>query len=331
MPDRVSYSVVAPLYNEEGNLRILYDRLRPVLQQLARDDWEIIFVDDGSRDDSWQVVEQLHKQDARVTGLRFSRNFGHHVALTAGLDVSRGARVVTMDSDLQDRPEDLPKLVAKMDEGYDLVCAERVGRKHSPGKTLSSRVFLWLLNRASDVPYPITGAVYRIMSRPFVDELCRLRERHRLFTGLTSWLGFRQASAPVEHGERHSGKPKYGFRKMLALAADSIFSFSSKPLHILTGLGGVTSLLALALGVYLLVRYSASGSSATGWASIVAAVAFFGGAILFALGIICQYLARIFEQQKQRPLYVLRQTLAASVPPDGLGRTTPSADRTQSG
>jgi polyisoprenyl-phosphate glycosyltransferase len=306
---RVAYSVVAPLFNESGNLQALVDRLRPVLGSLAGESWEIIFVDDGSKDDSWQVVQRLHQQDARVKGLRFSRNFGHHIALAAGLDVCRGQRVVTMDSDLQDQPEDLPKMVAKMDEGFDLVYAERVHRKHSAGKTLSSRLFLWLLNRGSRVPYPITGAVYRIMTRPFVAELCRLREHHRLFTGLTSWLGFRQAAAPVEHGQRHSGRTKYDLGRMLRLAADSVMSFSAKPLQLLTWLGGAASVLSLILVITLLVRLARSGSDVNGWWATMAVVALFGSATLLALGIIGQYLARIFEEQKARPLYVLREQL----------------------
>ena len=311
--DRIAYSVVAPLYNESGNLSVLVDRLRPVLTKLAGESWEIVFVDDGSQDDSWQVVERLHQQDARVKGLRFSRNFGHHIALTAGLDASRGDRVVTMDSDLQDQPEDLPKLVAKMDEGYDLVYAERIHRKHSAGKTLSSRFFLWMLNRGTSVPYPITGAVFRIMSRPFVDQLCRLRERHRLFTGLTSWLGFRQASASVEHGRRHAGRTKYDLGRMLRLAADSTLSFSAKPLQILIWLAGGACLFSLIFAAYLVARLAVTGSVLSGWLATMAVVTFFGSAILLGLAIIGQYLGRIFEQQKGRPLYVLRETLGTSV------------------
>jgi dolichol-phosphate mannosyltransferase len=306
---RVAYSVVAPLYNESGNLKALYDRLRPVLQGLAGDAWEIILVDDGSRDDSWERVQELHASDPRVIGLRFSRNFGHHVALTAGLDASRGDRVVTMDSDLQDQPEELPKLAARMDEGFDLVYAERMNRRHSPAKQLGSRIFLWLLNAAADVPYPITGAVFRMMNRRFVDEYCRLRERHRLFTGLTAWLGFRQTSVQVVHGERHAGDTKYSFRKMLLLAADSITSFSAKPLYYVIYLGGAVSLAALVFGLYVVVRYYVTGFSTAGWASIITAVTFFGGAILFTLGMIGQYVARMFEEQKGRPMYVVGEAL----------------------
>ena len=241
----VAYSVVAPVYNEEENLQALYDRLRPVLTEMAGESWEIVLVDDGSRDGSWREIERLNALDARVVGLRFSRNFGHHMALTAGLDATRGQRVVTMDSDLQDQPEELPKLATKMDEGFDLVYATRISRQHSASKQWTSRLFLHLLNTMSDVPHEITGAVFRMMSRRFVDQLCRLRERHRLFTGLTAWLGFQQATVEVIHGERHAGETKYTIGKMLKLALDSITSFSAKPLYYVMYLGMAISAIAV--------------------------------------------------------------------------------------
>jgi dolichol-phosphate mannosyltransferase len=214
-----------------------------------------------------------------------------------------------MDSDLQDQPEELPKLAAKMDEGYDLVHATRIYRRHTLFKQVNSHLFLWALNIAADVPYPITGAVFRMMSRRFVDALCRLRERQRLFTGLTAWLGFRQSSAQVIHGKRHSGETKYTFRKMLRLAADSITAFSAKPLYYGVYLGGVVSLLAVLFALYVFVRYFVTGYTTAGWASLMTAVMFLGGVNLVVLGIIGQYIGRMFEELKGRPMYVLESVL----------------------
>lgn len=314
------YSVVAPMYNEAGNLEALYARLVPVLDALADREWELILVDDGSSDASWEVARQLHERDARVRGLRFSRNFGHHQALTAGLDYSRGARVVTMDSDLQDQPEEIPKLAAKMDEGYELVYAERMARRHSALKRMTSALFMYAMRHLADVPHPITGAVFRIMSRRFVDELCRLRERHRLFTGLTAWIGFKQTSVPVTHGERFAGETKYGLGNMLKLATDTVTAFSAKPLYFVIYVGAFVSTAALLFGVSVIVRYYVTGFSTQGWASLMTAVSFFSGLILLTLGAIGQYIARIFEQTKDRPIYIVEEGLgtrhALETPPE---------------
>jgi glycosyltransferase involved in cell wall biosynthesis len=318
----VNYSVVAPLYNESANLEPLYARLRPVLDRLADRKWELILVDDGSTDSSWDRVQSLQQRDQRVIGLRFSRNFGHHTALTAGLDISRGARVVTMDSDLQDQPEEIPKLAAKMDEGYELVYAERTHRQHSQVKQFCSRVFMRALKNLADVPYPITGAVFRMMTRRFVDELCGLRERHRLFTGLTAWVGFKQTSVEVAHGERFSGQTKYTTGRMLRLAADTVTAFSAKPLYYVIYLGGAVSLCATFFGIYVIVRYFITGFSMAGWASLMTAITFFSGTILFTLGAIGQYVARVFEQSKDRPLYIVEAAVWPSAHP-GMGQFRP--------
>lgn len=305
----IAYSVVAPLFNEAGNLQALYDRLAPVLDRLAERRWELILVDDGSSDESWTIAQALHAADPRVRGLRFSRNFGHHYALAAGLDYARGDRVVTMDSDLQDQPEEIPKLAAKLDEGFDLVYAERLSRRHSFVKRTTSALFMRLMRYLADVPHPITGAVFRMMSRRFVNELCRLRERHRLFTGLTAWVGFKQTSVAVVHGERYAGETKYGLGKMLKLAADTVTAFSAKPLYFVLYLGGAVSAGALLFGISVIVRYYLWGFSTQGWASLMTAVTFFSGLILFTLGAIGQYIARIFEQMKDRPIYIVDEVL----------------------
>lgn len=301
------YSIVAPVYGERDNLQPLYDRLKRVMDGLAMGQWELILVDDGSRDDSWPEIMRLHAFDSQVKGIKFSRNFGQHIALTAGLDAARGRRVVTMDSDLQDKPEEIPKLAKKMDEGYDLVYASRLDRKHSLGKRLTSGIFLGLLNAVSDVAYPITGAVFRMMDRPFVDHFCKLRERHRLFTGLTAWMGFRQAGVEVVHEERHSGETKYSLSKMLRLSADSIAAFSSKPLYLAIYIGGGMSALSIALSAWVVVRHYTVGFAVVGWASLMAAVCLLGGLNLTVLGIIGQYLGRMYEEQKGRPLYIVEK------------------------
>jgi dolichol-phosphate mannosyltransferase len=325
--DAVAYSVVAPLFNEAGNLQALYDRLAPVLDRLADGRWELVLVDDGSSDESWAIAQTLHARDRRVRGLRFSRNFGHHYAIAAGLDYARGDRIVTMDSDLQDQPEEIPKLAARLDEGYDLVYAERISRRHSFGKRITSAAFMRLMRYLADVPHPITGAVFRIMNRRFVDELCRLRERHRLFTGLTAWVGFRQTSVPVVHGERYAGETKYGLGRMLKLAADTVTAFSAKPLYFVIYLGGAVSVGALLFGVSVIVRYYVWGFSTQGWASLMTAVTFFSGLILFTLGAIGQYIARIFEQTKDRPIYIVDEQLGSAAEPAQVRRLTRGGGR----
>lgn len=304
------YSVVAAVYNEADNVAVLCDRLYPVLTSLAADSWEIVLVDDGSTDRSWPEIEALHRRQPRIHGLKFSRNFGHHVALTAGIEAARGDRVVTMDSDLQDRPEEIPVLASRMDEGYDVVFAVRGERQHTAAKRATSQLFFWLLNRLSDVPYPITGSVFRLMSRRFVDELVRLREHHRFYTGLTAWLGFAQTSVPVTHGRRHAGETKYTVRKMLRLALDSITSFSAKPLFYVLYLGGAISLAALVFAAYTVVRYFITGYSTQGWASLMTAITFLNGLMLMVLGIMGQYVGRVFEEVKSRPLYIVESTTA---------------------
>jgi len=307
-PTHPQYSVVAAVYNEAENLPTLCARLRTVLTGLAADSWEIVLVDDGSNDQSWAEIGRLHHEDPHVQGLKFSRNFGHHVALAAGIEGARGARIVTMDSDLQDRPEEIPALVAKMGEGYDVVFAVRGERQHSAAKRLTSHSFFWLLNRLSDVPYPITGSVFRIMSRRFVDELSRLREHHRFFTGLTAWLGFAQTSVEVTHGRRHAGETKYTIGRMLRLALDSITSFSAKPLFYVVYLGGAISLTALLFALYIVIRYFVTGYTTQGWASLMTAVTFLNGLTLMVLGIMGQYVGRVFEEVKNRPLYIVEST-----------------------
>jgi polyisoprenyl-phosphate glycosyltransferase len=276
-------SVVLPVYNEAANLDELHARLTAALTAIVPA-WELIFVDDGSRDGSFEVLKLLHAKDPiHVSILRFSRNFGHHVALSAGLERARGRFTAIMDSDLQDRPEELPRLFAKILEGFDCVYGIRVSRRHSLLKRLSSRAFIAILNAMTRTDIPMTSSIFRVMSRRFVDSFNQLQERDRFVTGLMSWIGFAQTGLEVEHGARTRGETKYSLSKMLRLALDSVTSFSYRPLQMASLLGLTTAALSLVAIVVFAVRRIAWGLGVEGWTSVMVAILFLGGVQLMAL------------------------------------------------
>ncbi len=299
------FSVVVPVFNEEGNLREVHRRLAAVLAPLGT--YEIVFVDDGSRDRSWDLICEIAARDPAVRGLRFSRNFGHHVALTAGLDAARGQFVVTMDADLQDRPEEIPNLYRKLREGYDSVFGVREVKRFPWFKRVSSAAFNLLMRRLAPTPHPINTNIFRIMNRPFADAFRRFREHERFITGLFAVLGFRQTGCPVVHGERFAGETKYDLRRMLRLAANGLLGFSRVPLKVLWWLGGVCGAGFLACVAFAAVR-GCSGGSVDGWLWVLLAV--FGVASLqfLALGIVAAYVERIHVQTLDRPLYLIQET-----------------------
>ncbi|MBT8494725.1 MAG: glycosyltransferase family 2 protein [Deltaproteobacteria bacterium] len=299
---RPHLSIVAPVYNEEETLPELYRRLQTVLSEMAIDDYEIVLIDDGSVDRSHELMVALRDKDPRVVVLKLSRNFGHHVAMTAGLDHAEGDFVIIMDSDLQDRPEAIPDLYAKINDGFDVVVADRQNKQFGAFKRLTSWIFHSLMRRLIG---EFTGGVFRIMKRKVVIEVRRCREQERLVVGLIDWTGFETTSIPVAHGARFAGASKYNLGAQIRLAINSITSFSTLPLRMVSWLGFVTSGLTFIFGAYLVFRRFYWGLGVEGWTSTLVMIGFLGGVQLLALGIIGEYVGRIFNATRNRPLYVL--------------------------
>jgi dolichol-phosphate mannosyltransferase len=301
----VNLTVVLPCHDEAAVLPELFGRLDAVLAGLGPE-VEVVCVDDGSTDATWDVVRAKAASDPRYRGLRLSRNFGHQIALTAGLWAARGQAVVTMDSDLQHPPEMIPVLLAKAREGNDVVTAVR----HSEDvegwfKISSARFFYWLLNRLTALDLPHGGADFRYMARPVVDTMLRMPERHRFLRGLTRWVGFRQATIEYERAPRHGGRSKYTLRNMMRFAFDAIVAFSAVPLKVASVLGLVVSMLGGLYGVYVVGVWLLSDAVVPGWTSVAIAVIVLGGVQLACLGIIGQYLGRMYEEIKGRPLFIV--------------------------
>ncbi|MDW7967750.1 MAG: glycosyltransferase family 2 protein [Thermoanaerobaculum sp.] len=312
---KVDLSVVVPVFNEEENLPELHRRLSQVLAGLVHS-WEVLFVDDGSRDRSWEIIRQLAEQDPHVRGLRFSRNFGHQMAFAAGLDHARGEAVVIMDADLQDPPELIPQLLAKHREGFEVVYAVRTARHgESLFKKLTASLFYRLLVRITAVHIPLDTGDFRLMGRRAVEAFRRLPERHRFTRGLVAWLGFRQTGVPYERAPRYKGSTKYPLRKMVRFALDAITSFSHVPLQVATWLGFLVSAFAF---VYILVVLALkfAGVSWPGYTSLMAAILFLGGVQLTMVGLLGEYVGRIYDEVKQRPLYLVAE-VAGTLPEAG--------------
>jgi dolichol-phosphate mannosyltransferase len=311
-------SVVSPVYNEDACVPELCRRLLTVLPPLA-DSFEIILVDDGSRDGSWEEIRELGSRCPQIKGLRFSRNFGHHYAITAGLEVASGDWIVVMDSDLQDPPAAIAELVAKAREGYDVVLARRRRRQHSWFKNLCAKVFYCLFRYVTDSRYDGEAGVYRIMSRRVVDALRRLPEVDRFFPALVDWVGFRQSHVYVDHGKRYAGETKYPLRKQIALAVNAMLSFSDKPIVIIVYFGLTVTVLSLLYASYIVLRAIFGTIAMLGYASIFTAVSFFGGITIATLGLVGLYVGRIFRQVKGRPVYIVAERVNAAAQP----QTTP--------
>ncbi|MCA9521442.1 MAG: glycosyltransferase family 2 protein [Myxococcales bacterium] len=327
------FSAVIPVFNEEGNLPELHRRLRTAFEAIGRS-YEIIFVDDGSRDASFDVLRRLHDSDPNVRVLKFSRNFGHHLAITAGVDAARGEAVIMMDSDLQDLPEEIEKLHDKFLEGYDVVFGIRQNKRHSVFKRVTSKVFTTLINRMIRGTHSINTHIFRIVRRNVIDVLKSCREQHRFIVGLISWAGFRQIGVPVEHGARFAGETKYSLGKMIRLALNSITSFTHVPLQLATYLGTIVSGASFLFLLYIVLRKLIFDTAITGWTSLMVAILFFSGVQLFCLGLIGEYLGRTYSEAQRRPLYIVDVELGvplAEAPsagddaPDPPGEAAPGA------
>jgi len=300
-------SVVTPVFRAEGCLHELHRRLVAALEPITRD-FEIVMVEDCGGDRSWEIIRELAAADPRVKGLQFSRNFGQHYGITAGLDHCDGDWVVVMDCDLQDRPEEIPRLYAKAQEGYDVVLALRGRRRHSLGKRLMSQAFYRVLSWLADTEYDGEAGNFRIVSRTVVENFRMLREQMRFFGGLVGWMGFPTSAIEVHHAERHEGRSTYSFAKLWRLATDIMIAYSDKPLRLAVRVGFVISFAAFGYGIYILGHALLYGSPVVGWPSLFVSVWFLGGVIISILGIIGIYLGKTFDETKKRPLYVIRNS-----------------------
>lgn len=299
-------SVVVPVYKAENCLDELYRRLAQALEPISPN-FEIVLVEDCGGDRSWEVIERLAGQDARVKGIQFSRNFGQHYGITAGLDHCHGDWVVVMDCDLQDRPEEIPRLYAKAQEGYDVVLARRGTRRDPLLKRAASWLFYKMFSYLADIDYDAQTGNFRILSRKVAKNLCAMREQLRFFGGMVQWMGFPTASIEVEHAERHEGKSTYTFGKLWKLAAETIIAYSDKPLRMAVRFGFLMALLAFCYGLYILALSTVYEVPIMGWSSLIVSLYFIGGIIISILGIIGIYLGKTFDESKKRPLYIVRR------------------------
>lgn len=301
-------SIVVPCFNEDEVISETFKRLNNFCQELKDLDVEIIFIDDGSKDRTLELLKKYAAEDSRIKVICFARNFGHQIAVTAGIDAALGDAVVLIDADLQDPPEVVHQMIDKWKDGYDVVYGTRTERPgESVFKLATARGFYRLLNKLSDVPIPLDTGDFRLMSRAVVDTLRAMPERDRFVRGMVSWVGFKQIALPYKRAERFAGESKYPLRKMLSFAIDGILSFSTKPLQLSVGLGMISALIALAGIVYALFLRVFTSTWVEGWTALMIAVLFIGGVQLVCIGILGEYIGRIYNEIKDRPLYVVQE------------------------
>jgi polyisoprenyl-phosphate glycosyltransferase len=305
---RPVFSIVAPVFNEEETLPHFYRRVVEVMEGIG-DSFELVLINDGSRDGSFRTMQELHTRDPRVRVIDFSRNFGHQIAISAGLDHARGNAVIIIDSDLQDPPEVIPQLVARWKDGAEVVYAQRSMRKgETKFKLLTAAAFYRLMARITSVNIPRDTGDFRLLDRRVVDALVKMREHHRFMRGLSAWVGFRQEAVFYERQERYAGTTKYPLRKMIHFSLDAITSFSHLPLELATSLGFLLAGISL-LGIVIAIILRIFTGAIVGQASTLILVLFLGGIQLIFLGIIGEYLGRIYDEVRARPLYIAREVL----------------------
>jgi len=302
-------SFVVPFYKSKATVRLLYEKLCALSSLLQNEPLEFVFVEDCGKDGSWEILHEIAIDDPRVKAIQLSRNFGQHYAITAGLDLCSGDWAVVMDCDLQDRPEEIPRLYEKALEGYDIVCARRGKRKDSFGKRITSQLFLrtfgWLSGMEID---PQVGTL-RIFSRKVIDAYCSMREKLRALVGHMTWLGFPTAYIDVEHGARHSGISSYSLRKRIDFAMNIIIAYSDRPLRFSVKAGFLMAFFSFCFAALLTYRKLALDIPVDGWTSIMVSLWFLGGIIIANLGIIGIYLGKVFDETKKRPLYVISKRI----------------------
>lgn len=319
-------SVAIAVHNEETALPELLRRTLATLDGLEGGPHELLFVDDGSRDRTVALIEEAAAKDPRIVLVSLSRNFGHQAALSAALDRVSGDATVIMDGDLQDVPEIIPQFVERFFEGYDVVYAQRTGRKEAWPLRLCYFIFYRIMARLSDIQLPLDSGDFGLLSRRVVEQLRRMQEHHRYLRGMRSWVGFRQTGMPVERSERHSGSSKYGFLRLLKLAADGIFAFSIVPIRAAALLGAVAIAISSLFGLYAVFAKIALHRSPKGFTALLLLTTFLSGVLLFFLGVIGEYVGRIYEETKRRPLYVVSRVIRSEPGPAG-GLESGSAGR----
>jgi dolichol-phosphate mannosyltransferase len=305
-------SIVIPLFNEEDNLAELHRRLMDTLAPLGIS-YELLLVNDGSRDSTPRLLDDLAQSDEHITVIHLSRNFGHQPAVCAGLDHARGSIVMIMDGDLQDPPEVIPQFIERWRDGYDVVYAVREKRKEGPLKRLGYFTFYRLLNLISDLRIPLDSGDFCLLDRCVVDALQSLPEKKRFVRGLRTFVGFRQTGLAYERAAREAGEPKYTLRSLLGLAIDGLISFSSYPLRLVTYCGLLSAVFALLMTIWVLYDAYASQSAPRGWASTIVVILFMGSVQLLSLGIVGEYVRLIFQESKGRPTYIVREIRSAAV------------------
>ena len=304
-------SLVIPMYYEEQVAKECYKRVTKVLKELKEYDYEIIFVNDGSKDKTLPILEEIAKKDKKVKVISFSRNFGHQAAVTAGLKYVTGDAIVIMDADLQDPPELIPDMLKYWEDGYEVIYGKRKTREgESAFKLLTAKAFYNTLNKLSDVEIPKDTGDFRLVDKKVVDVINSLPEHNKFLRGLFSWVGFKQYAYEYERKERFAGKTKYPLKKMLKLAQDGILSFSTKPLKIVGGFGIISVIISIAILIYSILSFAFKWNNLTpGWTSLMCTVTFLGGVILISLWMIGEYIARIYDETKQRPQYIVDKTI----------------------
>lgn len=302
------FTIIAPVYNEIGNLDVLYTRIKEVMDS-TNEPWEMVLVDDGSTDGSTDKIRELSKLDDRIHPVIFARNFGHQIAVTAGLDFSRGEAVVIIDADLQDPPEVILDLIKKWREGYEVVYAQRSEREgESWFKLLTAKVFYRTIYRITDVKIPLDTGDFRLLDRKVVNVMNSMRERHRFLRGMSAWVGFKSVGVSYKRAARFSGKTKYPFKKMLKLALTAVTSFSYMPLQIAMWLGFIAAGVSIITISVVIILRSIGSQFFYGQATTLIAVLFLGGVQLISLGILGEYVGRIYDEAKGRPLYITSET-----------------------
>ena len=314
--DSFLLSVVIPMYYEEAVVRACYQELRRVMYK-NQWEYEFIFVNDGSKDNTLQLLKELAQSDLHVKIIDFSRNFGHQVAVTAGVFHSQGDATVIIDADLQDPPYVIEQMVEKWKDGYDVVYAKRKKRKGETFfKLLTAKCFYRFLHYMAEIEIPLDTGDFRLMDKKVVEAFKQMPERNRFVRGMVSWVGFDQTYIEYERDERYAGETKYPLKKMLHFATDGIISFSTKPLKMVRTLGFITIFLAIILLLYSLFAKFVMHSVVTGWTSLMVAITFFSGVQLFSIGLLGEYIARIYDESRQRPLYLIKEKVNFSPSPN---------------
>lgn len=301
------YSIIAPVFNESESLPELQKRITEVMTQTG-EEWELVLVDDGSTDGSTGTIRAMAKADSHIRPVIFARNFGHQIAVTAGLDYCRGDAVVIIDADLQDPPEMILEMIKKWKEGYEVVYAVRAEREGETWfKRTTAALFYRVIFKITDVKIPLDTGDFRLLDRRVVDVMNRMRERHRFLRGMAAWVGFKQVGLPYNRAARFAGETKYPFRKMLQLALNAITSFSYFPLQVATYIGFVSAGISIVAIPFVIIERLTGSQAFIGQATTLIAVLFLGGVQLISLGILGEYIGRLYDEAKGRPLYIVRE------------------------